>query len=155
MSTEKIIIAIPSFAPGGLKSLVNTRFGRCEFFTITTITNNEISEVNIVPNTGSQAMGGAGPMAAQLIAGYGTKIVIGGNYGPNAANALQQGGIKTYGFPSSKSNVTVKDVIDLFLKNELVEINGSNVPSHHGMGGGGMGQGSGMGRGGGGGRGRG
>jgi predicted Fe-Mo cluster-binding NifX family protein len=148
MSQDELKIAVPSFAPGGLEALVNTRFGRCEFMTIVTVENGQIKEVNVVQNQGMAAMGGAGPMAAQLIAKEGAKVVIGANYGPNAANALNQGGIKTFGYPMDKGELTVKQMVELYLSAQIQEISGSNVPSHTGMGGGGMG-GGGMGRGGG------
>ncbi|WP_371806117.1 NifB/NifX family molybdenum-iron cluster-binding protein [Candidatus Lokiarchaeum ossiferum] len=126
---ENQIIAIPSQMPGGLDAQVDTRFGRCRVFTIVNIVNNAIGTVKIVQNGGNNAMGGAGPVAAQTIAQEKAKCVIGGNYGPNAANALSQAGIATYG----TKNGTVKEIIDLFLANSLPLISGSNVGSHNGM----------------------
>jgi predicted Fe-Mo cluster-binding NifX family protein len=153
MSVKPIKIAVPSSAPGGLNAEINTRFGRCECFTIVIIESNEIKAVEIIENPGVKAMGGAGPLAASTIAQEGVNIVIGGDYGPNAAGALAQGGIKTFGF-NSNGGTTVKDVVDSFLKNQLNEISGANVPQHTGMGGrgGGMGGGGGGGMGGGQGR---
>lgn len=131
MTVEKI--AVPSVAPGGINAEINTRFGRCEFFTIVSVEDGKISEVEIVNNPGNQAMGGAGPAAAQKVAQEGATIVIGGNYGPNAGNALKQGGIKSYGQPPQDKGFTVKVAIDSYLNGSLNRIDGSNVESHAGM----------------------
>jgi predicted Fe-Mo cluster-binding NifX family protein len=126
-------IAIPCFNPGGLEGIVNTRFGRCECFTIISLNDNQIANIKVILNQGFNAMGGAGPMAAQTIANYGVKTVIGANYGPNAANALSRGNIETYGYPMGKSNLKVSDIIQMYVGNQLPKITGSNVMSHHGM----------------------
>jgi predicted Fe-Mo cluster-binding NifX family protein len=124
MSQERIKIAVPSFSPGGLEAKVNSRFGRCDFFTFVTLEHGEIKEVNIVANQGMNAMGGAGPLAAQLVSNEGGTVVAGANYGPNAANALNQAGIRTFGFPSNVTNLTVKQLVELYLKNQIPEISG-------------------------------
>ena len=156
MAVNNLKIAVPSVDNSGLNAIVTTRFGRCAFFTIVTINEGKIAETNVLPNAGMQAMGGAGPMAANMIAQNGATIVIGGNYGPNAANALNQGGIKTFGYPQGGSNVTVGQIIDIYLKGDLNTVSGSNVPSNTGKAGGtgggrsgGMGGGRGGGMGGG------
>ena len=126
---ENHIVAVPSQMPGGLEAQIDTRFGRCKVFTIVNIVDNNIGTVKIIQNGGNNAMGGAGPVAAQTIAQENVNCVLGGNYGPNAANALKQAGIATYGTQSG----SVKDLIDLFLTKSLPMISGSNVGSHTGM----------------------
>ncbi len=155
MSNIDEIIAIPSGNEEGLNAPVIPRFGRCPFFTIVKMSNKEINEVTIIENPGNRAMGGAGPLAVQTISSEGVNIVIGGNYGPNAGNALAQAGIKSYGYPQGQPNLNVKALLDLYVAGELPEIQGANVGSHFGMGGGGGrgGGGGGRGMGGGGGRG--
>jgi predicted Fe-Mo cluster-binding NifX family protein len=122
-------IAIPSQPPGGLKSEVTPRFGRCQYFTIVVLQNKNIKEVNVLNNEGTNAMGGAGPMAAQLIANEGVNKVIGANYGPNAAGALMQGNIEMYGPFQGK----VQDVVNAYLDNKIPKISSANVKSHSGM----------------------
>ena len=48
------IIAIPSMGNGGLKEIINPRFGRCQQFTIVSIENGEIVEVRSVLKKGGQ-----------------------------------------------------------------------------------------------------
>ncbi len=142
MSTNQKI-AIPCDAPGGLKAQVNSRFGRCPYFTIVHLNNESIEEVEIVENKAINAMGGAGPMAVQLIAKEGATIIIGAHYGPNAANALLQGGIRMFGVHPG----TVAEIIEAYQRNELPEISSATVGSHNGMGGRGQGMGQGRGQG--------
>ena len=123
------IIAVLSQMPGGLDAQIDTRFGRCSVFTIVNLKNDSIGDVKIVTNGGNRAMGGAGPVAAQTIAQEKVTCVVGGNYGPNAANALLQAGITTYGTQPG----SVKDIIALYLANSLPKISGSNSKSHSGM----------------------
>jgi predicted Fe-Mo cluster-binding NifX family protein len=137
-SQEKI--AIPSQAPGGLKSQVSTRFGRCPYFTIVLLENGDIKAIDVINNKATEAMGGAGPMAAQLMANEGVSKIVGANYGPNAANALTQGAIEMYGTHPG----TVKDVINAYTNGEIPQLQGSNVQSHTGMAG--FGRGGGRGR---------
>ena len=129
MSSKNIKIAVPCDSPGGLSAQVNSRFGRCSNFTIITLNDKEIGEVVIISNSGNSAMGGAGPVAAQAIAKENVQIIAGGNYGPNAANALQRANIAMYG----TSVGTVKELIDKYLQGTLPLISNSNVSSHTGI----------------------
>ncbi|MBN1802057.1 MAG: NifB/NifX family molybdenum-iron cluster-binding protein [Candidatus Lokiarchaeota archaeon] len=147
-----VIIAIPSNGDGGLNEMMNQRFGRCPSFTLVTIEEGSIKEVRGVPNNAENAMGGAGIQAAQIVGNNGVKEVIVGFLGPNAVQALKSMNLKIYQAPSGQ--LTVKEVVELYIKGKLEQIDSANVGSHAGMGGG-MGRGmSGGGRGmGGGGRG--
>ncbi|MHA1520140.1 MAG: NifB/NifX family molybdenum-iron cluster-binding protein [Promethearchaeota archaeon] len=122
-------LAIPSTNSEGLTATVTTRFGRCPAFTIVNLKDNEIEEVSIVDNAASGARGGAGPMAAQLIAEEGVKCIIGGYYGPNATNALLQGNIRMFG-PSTNPSITVKELVEEFLAEKLEEISSATSPGH-------------------------
>jgi predicted Fe-Mo cluster-binding NifX family protein len=142
------IIGIPTFGKGGLNSKLNPRFGRCQSFTFVTVEDGEIKTVKTVPNSAANAMGGAGIQAAQTIGNNNASIVIVGNLGPNAAQALSSLNLKILKAPNQQ--LTVKQVIDLYNEGKLNEISGANVGSHFGMGGGGGGRGMGGGGGGGG-----
>jgi predicted Fe-Mo cluster-binding NifX family protein len=91
-----------------------------------------------VPNTAVGAMSGAGIQAAQTIAKNGVEIVITGNVGPNAFQALTSAGIKII----IGAQGTVKDVVEKYKRGELKETSAPTVVGHFGRGGGmGMGRG--------------
>ncbi len=142
-----VIIAIPSLGNGGLNDGMSSRFGRCGSFTFVELVNNEVKSVKAVPNHAANAMGGAGIQAAEIVGNNNANIVIAGFLGPNASNALNALNLKILHVPNE--NITIQEVINLYIQGNLKELTTSNVGSHHGMGGGGgMGRGGGMGGGG-------
>ena len=121
-----------------LDASVDPRFGRASHFIIV---DSETLAFEAVPNTAAGAMSGAGIQAAQTIASKGVSLVITGNVGPNAFQALVSAGIKivvgAYG--------TVRGVIEKYKRGELRETNAPTVGGHSGRGRG-MGMGRGRGR---------
>ncbi|MCF8331328.1 MAG: hypothetical protein K9H84_02665 [Bacteroidales bacterium] len=82
---NKGIIAVS--AEGNSKnSLFDLRFGRCNFFMLF---NPESRDISFLPNPGKEASGGAGPIAAELLANHGVTKVFSGDFGPKAADALK------------------------------------------------------------------
>jgi predicted Fe-Mo cluster-binding NifX family protein len=128
-----------------LDSLVDPRFGRCPYFLII---DSETSRFEAIENTAGQAFRGAGISAAQMIANKGVKVVIAGNFGPNAVNVLSTSGIKIFG---GISGITAKEAVEQYKTGKLKEITAATAPFGMGMG---RGLGRGMGRGGGRGQGR-
>jgi len=118
-----------------LDALVDPRFGRCPYFIIVDL---DTMQFEVVPNVASGAMGGAGIQAAQIIVSKGVKVVITGNVGPNAFQALSAAGIKiitgAYG--------TVREVIEKYKRGDLKETGSPTVGGHFGIG---MGMGGGRG----------
>jgi predicted Fe-Mo cluster-binding NifX family protein len=116
-----------SSTANSLDAPVDLRFGRCPYFIIVDL---ETMQFEAIPNMASGAMGGAGIQAAQIIASKGAKVVITGNVGPNAFQALSAAGIKiitgVYG--------TVREVVEKYKRGELKEMNASAVGGHFGMG---------------------
>ena len=135
-----VIIAIPSAGKGGLSDLMDSRFGRCQSFTIVTLKNKDILEVKVTPNPAREEMGGAGILASQTVHNCGANEVIVGFLGPNAINSLRSLNLKVYHV--SDNNLTVKDTIDLYIDGKIEILESANVGKHHG----GMGSGRGMGR---------
>jgi predicted Fe-Mo cluster-binding NifX family protein len=121
-----------------LDAPVDPRFGRTAHFMIV---DSENMSFEAVSNTAGGAMSGAGIQAAQTIASKGVNVVITGNVGPNAFQALASAGIRivvgAYG--------TVREVIEKFKSGELTETRAPTVRGHFGRGGG-MGTGTGRGR---------
>jgi predicted Fe-Mo cluster-binding NifX family protein len=120
-----------------LESLVDPRFGRCQYFIIV---NPDTLEFEAVQNPSISAGGGAGIQSGQLMVNKGVEAVLTGNVGPNAFATLQAAGIKIITGASGK----VSEVIEKYKKGELSSsVGGPNVAAHFGMG---MGGGRGMGR---------
>ena len=95
---------------GSLNAQMDERFGRCEYFIIV---DSETMRFNAVFNPSINASGGAGPLAVKKIAEYDAKVLITGNVGGNALQALEAAGIKVV----SGTTGTVKEVVETYLKN--------------------------------------
>jgi predicted Fe-Mo cluster-binding NifX family protein len=109
-----------------LDASVDTRFGRCAYFIII---DPETEKFEAVSNSAVDAMGGAGPQAAQTIADKGAVAVITGNVGPNAFQTLKAANIRIYQGASG----TVKETLTKYKKDELQELSNSSVPGHFGL----------------------
>lgn len=121
-----------------LDAPVDPRFGRTAHFMIV---DSETMAFEAVPNTAVGAMSGAGIQAAQTIVSKGVEVVLTGNVGPNAFQALSSAGVKIV----VGAHGTVREVIDKYKKGELRETRAPTVGGHFGRGGG-MGMGRGRGR---------
>ena len=96
---------------GSLNSQMDERFGRCEYFIIV---DSETMRFNAVFNPSAASSGGAGPSAAREIAKHGAEVLITGNVGVNAKQALDAAGIKVV----TMAGGTVKEVVDKYLQQQ-------------------------------------
>jgi len=85
----------------------------------------------VIPNMAAGQTGGAGIQAAQTIASKGVKVVITGNVGPNAFQALSAAGIEVM----TGASGTVKEAIEKFKNGQLSKAGSPTVGEHNGMGG--------------------
>ncbi|MGB9833050.1 MAG: NifB/NifX family molybdenum-iron cluster-binding protein, partial [Caldisericum exile] len=99
-----MIVAITS-SGNTLDSIVDPRFGRCPYFIIV---DTDTMQFKVIENSGMGRQGGAGVNAAQLLVDEGVQVLISGNVGPNAEQALKSGGIRIITGVSG----TVKEVIE-------------------------------------------
>jgi predicted Fe-Mo cluster-binding NifX family protein len=109
-----------------LEAPIDPRFGRCPYFVIV---DSETMQFEAVPNVASGATGGAGIQAAQTIANKGAKVLITGNVGPNAFQALSAAGIKIV----TGAFGTVREVVEKYKRGELKETGAPTVGGHFGM----------------------
>ena len=110
----------------GLDAQIDPKFGRCPYFVIV---DSETMEFEAIPNTASGSMSGAGIQAAQTVASKGVKVLITGNVGPNAFQALSAGGIKVV--TSAFGNV--REVVEKYKRGELKETSSPTVRGHFGV----------------------
>ncbi len=120
-----------------LDAQIDPRVGRASYFLIV---DSENMSFEAVSNTAAGAMSGAGIQAAQTIASKGADVLITGNVGPNAFQALASAGIKIVVGASG----TVREVIEKYKTGELKGTGAPTVGGHFGRG---SGRGMGMGRG--------
>lgn len=124
-----------SAGSGGLDATVDPRFGRCPCFVIV---DTETMQSEVVPNEGGNMAHGAGIQAAQAVAGQEVQVVLTGNMGPNAYQALSAAGIKI----ATGVTGTVREAIVRYKRGDLKETSSPSVGGHFGVG-----RGRGMGRG--------
>ena len=108
-----------------LDALVDPRFGRAAYLTIV---DSESMAFEVVPNAAAGAMGGAGIQAAQTLANRGVSVLITGNVGPNAFQALKSSGVKIVVGASG----TIREVIEKFKRGGLKETGSPTVEGHFG-----------------------
>jgi predicted Fe-Mo cluster-binding NifX family protein len=116
-----------SATSNSLDSSIDPRFGRCPYLVIV---DSENMQFEAVPNMASDATGGAGIQAAQTIASKGAKVLITGNVGPNAFQALSAASIKIV----TGASGTIREVVEKYKRGELGETGAPTVSGHFGMG---------------------
>lgn len=86
-------IAFVSEGEGSLDDGISPRFGRAQTFVIVDL-NGEVKGVKVVKNPATNSPSGAGIKAVQLLINEKVKVVVAGNFGPNALVALNELEIK-------------------------------------------------------------
>ena len=136
-------IAVPATSPD-LDAPTDPRFGRCSFFLVV---DTDTLDHDVVENTVAREESGAGVAAATLVADAGAQIVIAGQLGPKAMEALLARGLSLYqGLDGS-----VRDQIEAYTEGRLQPLSTTSTGEKFGLSGSGGGMaGGGRGRGGGG-----
>jgi len=116
-----------SATANNLEAQLDPRFGRCSYLVIV---DSETMQFEATPNTAAGATGGAGIQAAQTTVDKGVKVVITGNVGPNAFDALSAAGIEIV----TGASGTVREVVEKFKRGELGKTGAPTVGEHSGMG---------------------
>ncbi|MEG2171871.1 MAG: NifB/NifX family molybdenum-iron cluster-binding protein [Desulfovibrionaceae bacterium] len=93
MST-KMLIAVPSNAPGGLDASPSAHFGHCDVYTIATVNDGKVEEVHVHPNSGHDHGNCLAPVLE--LAQQGVRVLIAGGMGMNPLRGLQEAGIQVY-----------------------------------------------------------
>jgi len=109
-----------------LDAQVDQRFGRCQYFMII---DSDSMQFEPVPNMALASGSGAGIQAAQLIAHKKTSVLITGNVGPKAFQALSAAGIKIVTGASGK----VREVVEKYREGLFSETKTPTVGEHFGI----------------------
>jgi predicted Fe-Mo cluster-binding NifX family protein len=111
MSTK---IAIPSQTPGGLDAGLGAHFGHCDLYTVVTVENGTIEQVEVIPNVPHQQGGCMAPV--QHLAGNGVNRLIAGGMGLRPLMGFNQMGIEVYYGGEAR---TVGEAVQAMLAGEL------------------------------------
>jgi predicted Fe-Mo cluster-binding NifX family protein len=117
-----------------LDAQIDPRFGRCAFFVIA---DSETMKLETLPNSAADVSGSAGIQAAQTIANKGVKLLITGNVGPKAFQALSAAGIEVV----TGAMGSVREAVAKFKRGGLSTVGAPTVGGHFGQGDKGGGQG--------------
>jgi predicted Fe-Mo cluster-binding NifX family protein len=108
------IIAVPSERPGGLDAGLGAHFGHCELYTLVKIDDNEVKEVQIIPNIPHQQGGCLAPV--NYLAQNGVQKLIAGGMGLRPLMGFQQVGIDVF---HGGTSTTVGEAVNAMLAGQL------------------------------------
>ena len=91
---SKTVIAIPSEQPGGMDAPLGAHFGHCAMYTLVSVEDSRINDVQVVPNVPHQQGGCMAPV--QYLAQQGVKQLIAGGMGYRPLMGFNQVGIQVY-----------------------------------------------------------
>jgi len=101
-----------------IESNISDIFGRCKYFIIAEIENNNINKTETIKNKNIDQTTGAGISTAQLMAEKDVDVIITGTVGPRALDVLKQFNIEIY-----SGEGIIKNVLQEFINKKLKKIN--------------------------------
>lgn len=109
------------------KDDLDERFGRAEYFAIY---DTDTQETEIVENEAKNDAGGAGGKAVRILYQNKVDVIISGDFGPKALEALKGFEIKAY---KKGLSVKISEALYKWGQNELEEVMESTVKAHNGL----------------------
>lgn len=104
---------------------VSASFGRAPYFLIY---DDGVDKKEIIENPAAQSMGGAGVLAAQIVADSGAKVLLTPRCGQNAADVLKVAGVQMF---KSIANISALQNIEAYVTGKLIPLNDIH-PGFHG-----------------------
>jgi predicted Fe-Mo cluster-binding NifX family protein len=101
-------VAVPTIGGRGLRDKLDDTFSRARNFTIVTVEDNEIKNVEVLPNEALGIDQGVGPLVAKTLKDNRVDVVLSRRIGPGATSVLEALGLKVY---ELKSGGKVKDIV--------------------------------------------
>ena len=120
------VIAIPSAPPGGLEAEMGQHFGHCDMYTLVSIADGQIKEINVIPAIPHEHGGCMAPV--QYLAQNGVKGLIAGHMGMRPLMGFSQMGIDVFAGGAVR---TVGEAVQSLLEGRL-----SQFGQEHACGGG-------------------
>lgn len=118
-------IAIPTDAPGGLKSQRSGHFGHCDMFTVVEMSSEaEVIDVQTIANGGHEAGGCMTPV--NLLREVGVEAIVVAGLGMRPMQGFQQAGIDVY-YADQEKITDVESVIQNLRERKLVKMHADQV----------------------------
>ncbi len=105
-----MLIAVPSDHPGGLDAELSAHFGHCAAFTLVSVADGAVGEVEVLANSAHQQGGCMAPV--MLLKEQGVDVLLAGGMGMRPLAGFQQVGIAVHFTENARS---VREVVELFL----------------------------------------
>ena len=118
-------IIYPTNEDRGYLSKRGAHFGKAKFYTVITMKDAKIAEVEVIKNPGHDA-GGCGNAITNIMDLAPDALVVSG-IGTSPAKGFAQVGLAVYFDDASQ---TVQESIDAFMKNKLLKISDGTCSTH-------------------------
>jgi predicted Fe-Mo cluster-binding NifX family protein len=112
--SEKMIVALPTSAPGGLGAELSGHFGHCDVFTLVTLDAGQIENVAVQQNVPHEQGGCMAPV--MLLAECGAKALVAGGMGMRPLMGFNSVGIEVF---FNNGLTTVEDAVAAFSRGQL------------------------------------
>lgn len=127
-------VAFPTQSPGGLEAGLDAHFGHCDVFTVVDLTDEQVGNVQVLPNAG-HAQGGC-MVPVMVLKDAGADVLMAGGMGARPLAGFQQVGIEVF---FNEGAPTVKDALNLLLSGQARRFGPAQVCGGGGQGAGGCG----------------
>jgi predicted Fe-Mo cluster-binding NifX family protein len=119
-------IIFPTNENNGYLSQRGAHFGKAKFYTIITLQENTITDVEVVTNGGHDS-GACGNAVANIMSLKPDALVVGG-IGGSPAKGFASAGLDVY---VDQESATVKESVDKFMSNMLLVLGANGTCSAH------------------------
>lgn len=126
---EKMRIAVPSNAPGGLAADRSEHFGHCELFTLVDIEGGRVAQVGTINNVTHGAGGCMEPIG--LLREQGINAIVVGGIGARPLQGFANAGVTVY-FAAPAAFGSVQAAVDGFMEKRLVVMQPTQACQGHG-----------------------
>ena len=133
--SEKMVVALPTSAPGGMDAELSGHFGHCDVFTLVTLDGGQVETVAVQQNVPHEQGGCMAPVT--LLAQCGARALVAGGMGMRPLMGFQSVGIDVF---FNNGLTKVSDAVEAFSRGQLARFTQDDT-----CGGGGAHQGGGCG----------